>query len=51
MALIVGICLQIFFFRNVMCILGVLEPNIITIRLSITAVNQLTHNNLKMTYR
>lgn len=34
-----------------MCIGGILEPNIITIRLSITAVNQLTHNNLKMAYR
>ncbi|AYD42603.1 hypothetical protein DXZ79_01865 [Yersinia rochesterensis] len=39
------------FFRNVMCIGGILEPGRITRELSIIAVNQLTPNNLKMTYR
>lgn len=39
------------FFRNVMCIGGILEPGRITRDLSIIAVNQLTSNNVKMTYR
>ncbi|WP_049601729.1 hypothetical protein, partial [Yersinia similis] len=41
----------IIFFRNVMCIGGILKPGRIARDLSIIAVNQLTSNNVKMTYR
>lgn len=39
------------FFKNVMCIGHILEVNWFTRDLSIITVNQLTTNNVKMTYR
>lgn len=47
MELIVGICLQMFFFRNVMCIGDILEPGRITRGLYITDLSQLIPNNVK----
>ncbi|QHB33866.1 hypothetical protein F0T03_18005 [Yersinia canariae] len=39
------------FFRNVMCIRGILELKRFTRVLSIIIVNKLTYNNVKMTYQ